>query len=202
MKMKHSHLSSAQLRSLTAVTRVVAILSLFGITNAKALTVFVPANPLWTDTHMSLNAGDTVSITASGSWTCGPGEGWFGPDGYQPVGGPTTWDRFLDAGVNQGRLIAYVGSDPYQGHWGDGSFFPQSFGYWNIGSSGQFISSEAGGLWLWFNDDAVSRSVADNAGSVTAQVSVVPEPTVTGSLAFGSVLLGLLRAHQKRARLT
>jgi hypothetical protein len=81
------------------------------------------------------------------------------------------YDLFLYS-ANHGELIAYIGSDPYQGHWGDGSFFPQQTGYWAIGSSGQFTSNKNGELWLGFNDDAVSEVIGDNAGSVTADITV------------------------------
>jgi hypothetical protein len=55
---------------------------------------------------------------------------------------------------------------------GDSNFFPQSTGYWTIGSGDQFISDKSGELWLGINDDAVTQAAWDNAGSVTASVSV------------------------------
>lgn len=132
------------------------------------ISISVPANPLWTDTGLTVSNGDTVTITASGTWNYGAGP--LGPDGYLPC---CNWDLFMaNPPALQGELIAFVGPDPYQGHWGDGSFFPRTTGYWDIGSSGSFISSTGGKLWLGFNDDAVSRAVGDNSGSVTASIAV------------------------------
>jgi len=131
--------------------------------------IVVTANPLWTDTGLIINNGNIVSITASGTWNGGFG-GDVGPDGGTPC---CTYDMFLvNPTTLQGELIAFVGSDPYQGQWGNGSFFPQTTGYWGIGSSGSFVSNKSGKLWLGFNDDAVSQGVGDNSGSVAALVTV------------------------------
>jgi hypothetical protein len=77
-----------------------------------------------------------------------------------------------------GALIGYIGADPYQGHWGDGSFFPQSTGYLYVGASDQFSSDKSGKLWLGMNDSAATgfNGAFDNSGSVTAQISVTPVP--------------------------
>jgi hypothetical protein len=168
---------------------ICVVLSFLGISNAQALTVVVPANPLWTDTLLSLTNGDIVTITASGSWAWDSTH-WSGPDGDQ--GSPADGDEFLVGSVNKGSLLAFVGSDPYQSHWGDGSFFPQTSGYWNIGSSAQFTSDKTGELWLGFNDDAVSKNIYDNGGSVTALV--IPEPATICLLGLGA--LGLLRKRR------
>jgi hypothetical protein len=129
----------------------------------------IPANPLWTSTGIVLTAGQTVQLTASGSWSWGGG--FFGPDG--DPNGPVHSDDFqhFDA-TDKGRLIAYVGADPYQGRWGDGGFFPQPSGYVSIGSLRTFTTTVSGTLWLGFNDGAVSGGASDNGGSVNVSISV------------------------------
>ena len=161
-----------------------ALLLGFGAITVSATTsLTVTAFPLWTDAHLVLHAGDVVSISASGSWSFGlgastaDGQSWWAE----------TTDRFL-LSAYQGRLIAYVGADPFQGHWGDASFFPRTTDYWNIGSDGQFASDRLGELWLGINDDAVSKNTADNSGSVFAQIAVTPVPEPGSPLL---VLLGL-----------
>ena len=46
-----------------------------------SVTVTVPASGGWIDTGIQLHAGDSLDITARGSWTAGRG-GYTGPDGY------------------------------------------------------------------------------------------------------------------------
>ncbi len=147
-------------------------------------SVVVTANPLWTDTGIGLTNEEIVGITAAGSWNVAYPEGtsFCGPDGY--TSDDSTADNFY-LYAPHGALIAYVGSNPYQGHWGDGTFFPQTSGYWDIGSSNQFVNPQAGELWLGFNDDAVSEWVYDNAGSVTAQITI--NPTRSNSITNGLV---------------
>ena len=181
----------------------IGILSLsLSISTAQATMMVIPNIPLWTDTGLNLNNGDIVKISASGNWTWEAGvSAYSGPDGTGGTANNPVWpstDTFLSS-ANHGALIAYVGVDPYQGHWGDSSFFPQTSGYWNIGSSAQFTSNQNGKLWLGFNDDTVSEGVCDNAGSVTAQISVndsstVPEPC--SLLLFGLSFLAL-RKYRK-----
>ena len=127
----------------------------------------IPANPVWTNTGLSLTAGELVDITAYGLWSWGGGH-ISGPNGDTNY--TATWDLFY-AGAPGGSLVAYVGESPYQGHSGDGTFFPQPTGYWSIGTSNQFISPTAGELWLGYNDDAVDQLTNDNSGSVLARIS-------------------------------
>ena len=189
------------MKKIFITTGLTALVSFLAITNSPAVTILtVPANPLWTYSGINLNSGDQVNVTASGTWEWTYTFGFQSPDGLSDP--PNSFDRFFSGALN-GELIAYVGLDPTQGHRGDGSFFPQSTGYWAIGSNGQFTSPTSGQLWLGINDDAVSADPgSDNFGSVDAQITVtpVPEPS-TVSLAFLSGALGLAGvSFRNRAR--
>jgi hypothetical protein len=154
----------------TLLTMLLAVPLCTRQAQASPTTVVVTTNPLWTDTGLSIANGDTLDIKASGIWAAWISYGWLGPDGVEVAPDGAPFDRFY-SGANWSELIAFVGPNPYQGHWGDSSFFPQPHGYWAIGSSRQFTSNETGELWLGLNDDAVSEGTGDNAGSVTASVT-------------------------------
>jgi hypothetical protein len=155
------------------------VFSIIGIvsTNASICDVDVTSIPVWTDTGRTINSGDILQFMASGSWNWNvdePSSGLCGPDGT-----PFSWtsDNFYGP-ANHGALIAYVGPDPYQSHWGDSSFFPQYTGYWLIGSSATIAFNTSGELWLGMNDDAYSTGgVQDNSGTLSVRVSAVPEPS-------------------------
>jgi hypothetical protein len=155
---------------------------------AQTTVVNVPAgttgSTLWTDTGITLTAGDKVRINANGVWSAGVSfdnvPGW-------PVRTPVPADfwnaNFVIAdgsefGHSSGlffandtiaSLVAFVGSDPEQGQW-PSSFFPQTDGYWGIGSSSRFTSPTSGKLWLGFNDDADGGPPEDNGGSQMVQI--------------------------------
>ncbi len=126
-----------------------------------------PYYGLWTDTHASVTNGEWISINSSGLWNIG-GQAVY-PDGFIDAND----DLFLGDGLH-GSLIAYVGSDPFQGNWpgeDHGYFFPQETNYWAAGTSVQFMSATNGELWLGFNDDATYGNYSDNSGSVTASLN-------------------------------
>jgi hypothetical protein len=174
------------MKTLLTLLRAATVLSLIDVVRADASPFYVPANPVWTDTGLTLNEADRVTITACGCWRWARGQ-WVGPDGVRDG----ALDTFLDNGTH-GMLIAFVGPDPFQGHRGDPDFFPQSAGYWGVGSNGQFVSPATGRLWLGFNDDALSGATCDNAGYVVAQISIVsvPEPGAFSLAALGGGLGG------------
>jgi hypothetical protein len=88
-------------------------------------------------------------------------------------------------------MIAYIGSDPFQANWGNGSFFPQATGYVAVNNGVTFTSSISGSLWLGVNDDAVSLATGDNYGSITTDVNVVPVPGAVLLAMFGLSVAGL-----------
>lgn len=170
-------------RIAAAIMIVSIVLSMFAVLTPKArattspvqTSMVVTANPLWTDAGMTVQTGENVSVTASGAWAWAYGDA-CGPDGTPGV---TSYDVFIVG--NRGLLIAFVGPDPTQGQWGNSSFFPQSVGYWAIGSNNSFTSNSTGELWLGINDDAVTEAINDNSGSLNATISVAsgPQQSVT-----------------------
>jgi len=167
--------------TLRNVWRFWSLVVLFGLavtligSSATAQTttvVTVPSNPLWTDTGIALTAGQNVTISATGSWNWGQARSNFGPDGDPNFfSGSGDEFEFFDV-VDHGRLLGFVGSDPYQGQGGNGSFYPQTSGYISVGSGQSFAAHYAGELWLGFNDDAVSGATGDNSGQVSATITV------------------------------
>jgi hypothetical protein len=110
----------------------------------------------------------------------------FGPDGdpneiYNAFDLYSPFDFF-----SQGRLVAYIGTTPFQGHYGDPGFFPQVSGYFSIGSGQTFIAPYSGELWLGMNDAAVTESRADNKGKVIATVTIGNSDPVGPSIAIAS----------------
>ena len=136
--------------------------------------ITVTANPLWTDSGLSVTIGQMLAISAPGTWCWGA---WTDADGTDS--GST--DVFL-AGANQGSLIAYVGTNlPYcdstgADRWGDTNYFPRPAGngYWLAGKKANIITDRTGELWFLINDDAVSKNIGDNSGSLEVTVLVKP----------------------------
>jgi hypothetical protein len=137
---------------------------------SQTTQVTVTANPLWTDTGITLTRGEAVSISATGSWNYSTGN--IGPDGDPNYFGGY-WDEFgfFDT-ADHGRLLGFIGTDPFQGQWGNRSFFPQTSRYISIGSGRTFAAATAGRLWLGINDDAITKQVADNSGQLVATITL------------------------------
>jgi len=146
--------------------------------NAVAIAVppliTVTANPLWTDSGLTVSAGQTLTISASGTWSWASGE-WTDADGTI-ISNP---DVFL-SGANQGSLTAYVGTHPpYEddtgaNRWGDASYFPRppGNGYWLAGKRATITTDRTGELWFLFNDDATGQYIDDNAGTLEVRVTI------------------------------
>ncbi len=130
------------------------------------------ANPLWTDSGIAVTSGQTLAISASGTWSWAE---WCDADGVND--GCT--DVFL-AGANHGSLIAYVGTHPpYEDstgtdRWGDTTYFPKPAGngYWLAGKNATITTDRTGELWFLINDDAVSESIGDNSGVLSVRVQI------------------------------
>ncbi|HTT99836.1 MAG TPA: choice-of-anchor D domain-containing protein [Rhizomicrobium sp.] len=151
-----------------------AVMLFAGATPASALTkvVTVYAKKLWKNTLISVHAGDVVTISATAKWRWTSDMPFVGADG-DPTDDYNALDLFQPFDFfSQARLIAYIGSDPRQGHPNDGNFFPQQSGYISVGSGQTFIAPYTGKLWLGFNDGAVLSSNGDNKGSAKATVTV------------------------------
>ncbi|MEK7743268.1 MAG: hypothetical protein AAB578_02680, partial [Elusimicrobiota bacterium] len=96
------------------------------------------------DFGISVSQGQTVQITASGTWGSGGGNPPSGPDGLAGMGGV--------GGFNIGALMGRVGG---------GSWFL-------IGSNKTFTAPQSGSLYLAMNDSTYD----DNSGGISVNVAV------------------------------
>src|SRR6266567_4897611 len=151
---------------------------------AQTQTFTVSSSVQWVNTGITLSVGDTLKVSATGSWSADPGDGFTGPDGYTQESA----DNFLnlqDIGAcsvcastqtpNWGALIGYIGtSPPTAGSYTDPNILPEAKKVFAMGSAYNKAVTNAGILYLNFNDDAYSAYTVDNAGQVTATVTVTP----------------------------
>ena len=112
-------------------------------------TINVPANTAWTDSGITVNAGDRVMFQASGSINYGRSEGQTAT----PDGGGERRSNYPDPSVPVGALIGKVGNN--------GTPFA-------IGNQRQALSMPASGrLFLGVNDN----ERADNSGAFSVLVA-------------------------------
>jgi surface antigen len=134
------------------------------------------------DTGISLNVGDALKVSATGSWSADPTDGFTGPDGYSNEY-PDNFLNLTDIGVCAycastptpfwGALIGYIGSaPPTAGSYTSTSILPDAQKVFFVGSNFGASIARAGELWLTFNDDAYSAQTSDNSGQVTATITI------------------------------
>ncbi len=168
------------MKKILLMTVAFAFMAVPAMADMADITLEVTSYPLWTDTGIIIIAGEIIAVTphAGDTWSTAGGNN-VGPSGVAL----NNWDLFFSGSLHS-SMVAYIGSDPFQGHYGDGGFFPQATGYTAVNNGVVFTASVGGRLWLGVNDDAVSQATGDNYGSITTDVNVVPVP--------GAFLLGML----------
>jgi hypothetical protein len=170
------------INSMNKISRAVlgaALLAISGLAAATAtdFTVYAEGNSVAggsaLDTGITLNGGESLTITASGTWQNDPNAAYVsGPDGHSnsPYTDATSQQTF-----DIGALVGKIGS-------GD---------YFLIGSDFTGTANASGVLDLvYWDSDAYN-----NSGSVTAAVSAVPEPA---NLALMGLALGAFALTRRR----
>ncbi|HZS87845.1 MAG TPA: hypothetical protein VFE42_10205, partial [Chloroflexota bacterium] len=101
-------------------------------------TLTVPAATYWTNTGLSVQAGDLISITAAGSWTPAVNAlPYVGPDGEDPTLQPSgdVFTNLQDIGhstttvllPHYAALVGYIGATPpAPGSYANPSILPQA----------------------------------------------------------------------------
>ena len=181
------------------LTTLLAMLLLASTGHASVFTV--PSEPLWTNSGILLNPGDSVSIHgAAGTWTWAAWSGlFFGPEGNtQPT---LTYDEWITNGQH-GQLIGYIGTldlntYPRLLSQNNQSLFSIGTGSIVAGNTG----GSAGYLWFGFNDDYTTNVTNDNIGSVNVSVDTlsapVPEPSTILVLGLGLIGVAAFRKNTK-----
>jgi hypothetical protein len=136
------------------------------------------AGGFWVDSGITLNQGDIINVTASGSWSATLGE-FYGADGtdYQ-------WcDQFLNpnywAGNTDhfGALICYIGETPPAVGSYETMTVEERQAYIDdmllLGSDATVTAPVGGRLWFAMNDDAYSGNISDNQGNLHVVVTEV-----------------------------
>lgn len=114
-------------------------------------SVPVSSNSLWIDTGVTLASGETVCLTASGSWKPDPNQPAVNASGSSS---PCNATGCPIASANSGALVGKIGS---------GSPFV-------IGNTFKFTNTQSGKLSVMINDD--TNHLGDNEGFVTLSVQV------------------------------
>jgi PA-IL-like protein len=158
-----------------------ALLAGFALVTGEASAAFfddvsIAANSGWVDTGIEVRAGDLITISATGSASPNGVNNFNGPDGD---GGDCGTCISLVPGSRY-ALVGRIGAA--------GAPFL-------VGSSFSATASEAGELFLGFNDDFHG----DNGGSFVVSGSVVPEPSLLGAGFAAAAALAMVRRLRRRS---
>ncbi|MDA8337464.1 MAG: stalk domain-containing protein [Peptococcaceae bacterium] len=164
---------------------------------SQTYNVTVPANQPWTDTGISLTAGEQVTITATGTTNNGSiysnavngpdGQGVVSADGYSStavVHNPQSVP-FLATSLPTWSLIGYIGTSP-----------PPSTGpikppvVFEVGSSDSFTVTTPGEFYLGFNDNTFNGDTGQYQAVIT--VSAPASYSYTGVWQGQTVNLNLV----------
>jgi serine/threonine-protein kinase len=149
-----------------------------------SVTVTINADAGFIDTGITVGQGETVTITASGSWTP-DGVNWTDPDGFDSsMESADNYLNLTDLGAcSTCARTQYPEYAALMSYTGDNSPQPGSYTSTSVASQAQlidYVGSDlqtagwpySGELWLGMNDDAYSGNTSDNSGSVTATITV------------------------------
>ena len=163
-------------RSATWVALTVLCLVAVLASTATAATVSAPAagtgDNYYTDTGIYIPAGESVTLTASGTWSmCQLAVCASGPNGDGFPSSASTWGQFADPSANNGVLIAST----------DGG------GTWTPVGTGPTVVTGPGELLLAANDtpptngtcgfNAPTGCYSDNSGAVSVVIAFNNVPT-------------------------
>ena len=173
---------------------VLPLREVYAVNPQDTVTVVISSNARWVNTGLTVNIGDRILITATGSWTPGSGFGTWGPNGSTQLW-PDNFLNLADIGVcafcaktltpHFAGLIGYIGeSPPPPGSYTKASVLTEAKKVFFVGSNYTANVQLAGTLWLNFNDDAYSNFTIDNIGQVTAQITVQAADTPTTPAPF------------------
>lgn len=124
-----------------------------GEAQAGETALDVHANKIRNDTKLFVQAGDVVSIQASGQWTVRPKEGVYcGPEGEPGTSAPAGYQL---PGAPIGALVAIVMGKAYR-----------------VGSSAEITFEKSGPLLLMANDRTKLSAYLENKGTLTVRLEV------------------------------
>jgi hypothetical protein len=172
--------------NMTKTLLAIALTSLASLASASTLvTVYAAANSISPDINLAsapldtgvfVNAGQVLTITASGTWAIGTGDPAYSSDANGGLFGwifPVLNPNGSHSGVSYGALIGEIGN----GDW----FF--------VGTNFSQSAADTGQLRLAY----VDSNAFDNVGAVQASISAIPEPGSVVLVGLGLAAFALTR---------